>query len=642
MLFTPSHADERLKGAGGKRKQSGNAIDPSLRKRARSVGTPEVAEDEDSGEVELMEGEEYQAEIPPLRPRPAAMTPSEAQWCSSLPVLQAGDLGTPRGTLGLVPICLVGTNKIPPTQYRVSNGPLLDPRLVHDLGLDRMGINCRRGWSVADENEFAKGITEQYVLENIQKIISNRSMCELAEYYYNVWKTRSTAAAVAYYNLPDSVRKPWKYGQEGEERKGRKRQNTGRRSGTQPPEGLQQQQGAAPQTGHSKQPLPLPGVPGLPRPGVQGTAPTGVPFRGTTSLQRPVMQGSAPPAVPAPRGTGVQRPGMQGPSPYAVVAVPGATGPPRPFMQGPAPSAVPTAGAAGLQRPLMQGSAPPGVPTPGAAGLQRPIMQGPTTPAVPMPGAAGVQRPVMQGSAPPVVPMPGAAGLQRPVMQGPAPPGVPMLGGAGLQQPQMQGSSPPGVPMPGVAGVQRPAMQGPGPPAMPAPVAAGLQRPVPQGLAQYGMPMHAPGGFQRPVMQGPAPPGASMLGAAGLQGPGPQGPAAAGAVAQLPGHSAALNMTLANYGVGYAPTGSGMVPMVGAQHPVPQAPGVFSAEWRPPVLPTRPFLGPTTVSGGQGSAGSALAGPPTQPNPAFPTAPASTHGLPSSAQQPSPGQQGPK
>lgn len=87
-------------------------IDPSLRKKAAKDS--ESDEDEGAEEGELLVGEDYQAVIPNVRPRPKSMTPSEALWCSSPPVLAAGDLGTPRGTPGLVPLCAARQDKQPP------------------------------------------------------------------------------------------------------------------------------------------------------------------------------------------------------------------------------------------------------------------------------------------------------------------------------------------------------------------------------------------------------------------------------------------------------------------------------------------------------------------------------------------------
>lgn len=57
-------------------------------------------------ELECREGEEFQAELPECRDRPAQPTQEEQAWCSDADcLLKAGDLGGGQG--GLVPIVAV-------------------------------------------------------------------------------------------------------------------------------------------------------------------------------------------------------------------------------------------------------------------------------------------------------------------------------------------------------------------------------------------------------------------------------------------------------------------------------------------------------------------------------------------------------
>lgn len=98
--------------------------------------------------------------------------------------------------------------------YRIVNGRPLTAQEEEALGLDRLGVNCRRGWLEAEEREFAKGM-QRCVHDSLEficeKVLPKKGMLKLAEYYYNVWKTRSTVDAIRFYCLAEVRHGPCRF-----------------------------------------------------------------------------------------------------------------------------------------------------------------------------------------------------------------------------------------------------------------------------------------------------------------------------------------------------------------------------------------------------------------------------------------------
>ncbi|KAA6418976.1 MAG: hypothetical protein FRX49_11079 [Trebouxia sp. A1-2] len=158
----------------------------------------------DSDVEETREGEEYQAVLPEVRPRPAR-TPAEEHIWMQPPVL-TGLPGKPSLIHHPAPLPHIETSTVQERAKWMALGraALEDalPRSAHKpLGLPLMGDAVGQDWTDAEAQQFEEGmLTHGRDFPAIRKqFLPQRETEHLVLYYYNVWKTQSTARAQAWY-----------------------------------------------------------------------------------------------------------------------------------------------------------------------------------------------------------------------------------------------------------------------------------------------------------------------------------------------------------------------------------------------------------------------------------------------------------
>lgn len=168
----------------------------------RSGKAREAPRPEDATDVRL--GEEFQAELPAVQPRPAQPTSEEASWVANL-ACQAGDAAPPNHDAQQ-------TAAMPwaSAEERAAWVTAAHEQLCSDLGEERsaalgllaMGSDAHQGL-LSDEEEatLEAGMREfgrafhTIQLENVP----SRTVFELIDYYYNVWKLHRTPRSRAWY-----------------------------------------------------------------------------------------------------------------------------------------------------------------------------------------------------------------------------------------------------------------------------------------------------------------------------------------------------------------------------------------------------------------------------------------------------------
>lgn len=167
----------------------------------------EESEDEDK---ETREGPGFQAELPPQRPRPArpGPPPDEARWLTGR-LLAPGQVkgGPSRPAVDLASLPIEERLEIEGeavAALRKAVGPH-----AADLGLDLMGSVIGRDWNDRDAALLEEGM--RLVGRDFRRIavslLSNRKESELILYYYNVWKTKATPRARAWFTALEQARK---------------------------------------------------------------------------------------------------------------------------------------------------------------------------------------------------------------------------------------------------------------------------------------------------------------------------------------------------------------------------------------------------------------------------------------------------
>eukprot|EP00887_Chlorella_sp_A99_P006204 scaffold3.g6204.t1 len=196
-------AKERPEGTrrSARTRQAPDAYMPASPTRpARPAGAEAPLSPEDETDVRL--GEEFQAELPQARPRPAAPMEREARWLEGL-VLAAGSTQPPRyGKEKLVALAAA-----PPKhraaaveQARADLSAALGPAAARALGLGlagAMGAAYVGTLSQEEEELMHVGFREHgRAFRAVQReFVPTRTVFELINWYYNVTKNKATAQA---------------------------------------------------------------------------------------------------------------------------------------------------------------------------------------------------------------------------------------------------------------------------------------------------------------------------------------------------------------------------------------------------------------------------------------------------------------
>lgn len=153
---------------------------------------------------ETREGEDFQAVLPAVQPRPARIPADEQAWLQ--PPILTGIPGKPTSIHHPPPLPDIEATTVQQrvawmVQGRAALEDALPRSAQKPLGLHLIGEAVGQGWSDAEAQQFEEGmlLLGRDFPAIRKQFLPQRETKHLVLYYYNVWKTQSTARAQAWY-----------------------------------------------------------------------------------------------------------------------------------------------------------------------------------------------------------------------------------------------------------------------------------------------------------------------------------------------------------------------------------------------------------------------------------------------------------
>jgi len=129
---------------------------------------------------------------------------------------------------------------------------LLGPNLVKALSMESLGSKVKASWTPVEEDAFVAGLRQHNrEFQSIQRdFLPEKSIAQIIDYYYNIWKIRYTDASVQWHLEHWTL----KEARAAEEEAAAKQQKQQQQQQQQQQQGRQQQGGRCAQRQHTAQP----------------------------------------------------------------------------------------------------------------------------------------------------------------------------------------------------------------------------------------------------------------------------------------------------------------------------------------------------------------------------------------------------